>query len=495
MSFFTRAAMDALMKTTHPEINRRQCWNLHPHRQPCTACKDICPFGEEIFTRPNLVKDWDPCTDCGLCVSACRSGCISPSPEQVQRDTSAADNDNDTIWIGCEKSTRQNTVVRACIAALSWEDLAYLALNKKIVLDLTPCGECENDLCAAQLRKELTRLVEFFGQTMFDARFTLAYEQDDAPYHVKELTRREMFEQVSHGSKQGTKQLLQMLPGLRSEEDSSVDFRLLLHQRTKQLKAAMETPLKYGYYLPSFTDKCFGCGRCEKACRAGALKLEDLPDGQTRVVITPWKCSECGVCVNACSSKGMDGMKLRQLTTLGPVSVFKFTKTLCKECGKPIAPDSLEGLCAPCRIKARTKRRQEEAKLRAQKLREEREAKAAAEASAKEAEAAESAAAAETAVSAAPVPAPETAAPVAEAAVLTAAAVETAPAAAEPEAETAAPAPEETPAAAPEPTAEPTEPAAEAPAEAEPAVQPAPVSHEPPVEVLAVTPRADVNDV
>ena len=97
MSIFTRYAMDALMKTSHPEINRRQCWNLHPHRTPCTTCKDICPYGDQIFTRPNLVKDWDPCTDCGLCVSACRSGCIAPSPEQVQRDTTPADNDNDTI--------------------------------------------------------------------------------------------------------------------------------------------------------------------------------------------------------------------------------------------------------------------------------------------------------------------------------------------------------------------------------------------------------------
>lgn len=141
MGFFTRTAMDMLMKTTHPEINRRQCWNLHPHRKPCTECKDICPYGEQIFTRPNLVKDWDPCTECGLCVSACRSGCIIPSPEQVQRDTSAADTDNDTIWIGCEKSTRKNSMVRTCIAALTWETLAYLALNKKIVLDLTPCGE------------------------------------------------------------------------------------------------------------------------------------------------------------------------------------------------------------------------------------------------------------------------------------------------------------------------------------------------------------------
>ena len=212
MGFFTRTAMDMLMKTTHPEINRRQCWNLHPHRKPCTECKDICPYGEQIFTRPNLVKDWDPCTECGLCVSACRSGCIIPSPEQVQRDTSAADTDNDTIWIGCEKSTRKNSMVRACISALTWETLAYLALNKKIVLDLTPCGECENDLCAAQLRKELTRLVDFFGQPMFEARFTLAYEQDEAPYHVKELSRREMFEQVSHGSKSGTKKLCSCCP-------------------------------------------------------------------------------------------------------------------------------------------------------------------------------------------------------------------------------------------------------------------------------------------
>ena len=368
MGFFTRTAMDALMKTSHPEINRRQCWNLHPHRKPCTECKDICPYGEQIFTRPNLVKDWDPCTECGLCVSACRSGCIIPSPEQVQRDTSAADTDNDTIWIGCEKSTRKNSMVRACISALTWETLAYLALNKKIVLDLTPCGQCENDLCAEQLRKELTRLVDFFGQPMFEARFSLAYEEKEYPYHVQELTRREMLEQVSHGSKSGTKKLLQMLPGLRSEEDSGVDFRLLLHQRTKQLKASMETPLKYGYYLPNFTDKCFGCGKCEKACRAGALKLEDLPDGQTRIVITPWKCSECEVCVASCSNHGIDGMKLRQLTTLGPVSVHKCTKTLCKQCGKPIAPDSAEGLCSVCRIKARTLKRQEEARQRAEQL-------------------------------------------------------------------------------------------------------------------------------
>lgn len=119
-----------------------------------------------------------------------------------------------------------------------------------------------------------------------------------------------------------------------------------------------------------------------KACRANALKLEDMPDGQTRMVLTPWKCSECGVCMNVCSNKGFDGMKLYQVTTLGPVVLHKCTKTLCKQCGKPIAPDSAEGLCSVCRIKARTLKRQEEARLRAEQLKAERAAKAAEEAAA-----------------------------------------------------------------------------------------------------------------
>ena len=101
------------------------------------------------------------------------------------------------------------------------------------------------------------------------------------------------------------------------------------------------------------------------------------------MVITPWKCSECGVCVASCSNHGIDGMKLRQLTTLGPVSIYKCRKTLCADCGKPIAPDSSEGICSVCRIKRRTKKRQEEAAARAKERAAEREAKKQAEEAAK----------------------------------------------------------------------------------------------------------------
>ena len=109
------------------------------------------------------------------------------------------------------------------------------------------------------------------------------------------------------------------------------------------------------------------------------------------------------MCVASCPSHGLDGLKLRQLSTLGPVSVYKCTKILCKECGKPIAPNSADGMCTVCRIKNRTKKRQEEAAARAKQLREEREAKKAAEEAAKAAaEAGTDAAAAATVEPAAP---------------------------------------------------------------------------------------------
>ena len=115
------------------------------------------------------------------------------------------------------------------------------------------------------------------------------------------------------------------------------------------------------------------------------------------------------MCVASCSNGGLDGMKLRQLTALGPVSLYKCTKTLCKECGKPIAPNCADGICSVCRIKIRTKKRQEEAVARAKERQAEREAKRAAEEAAKALAEEVKAETADAAASAAPIPAPEAA--------------------------------------------------------------------------------------
>lgn len=438
MGIFTNLAVSALMSTSHPGIDRRVCWNLRPHKDRCEDCMKICPKG--LFTRPSIVKDWTACLDCGLCVSVCRARCIVPSGEQVEHDLAPLEKDKDKLWIGCERSARQNDVVRTCVGSLAWENLAYMALNKKLVLDLTPCADCDSEVCVEHVRQMLHRLVDFFGAPLFEARFTLATEAEDAPYESKEYNRREMMAHLTKGSKSSTRQLLKMIPGLRDESAGhAMDHRLLLHERTKQLKAASATPLHYGWYLPNVTDACYGCGKCEKGCRVGALKLVDGENGTTRIVVTPWKCSECGQCVTSCTEKAIDGMKLRQVTTLGPVSVHTLTKTLCPECKKPMKPDSPDGICHACAARRRMQKRREET---AQRIRERKEKQQAAQAAAQ----AKAEAAAGTAAAAAAAPEKENPAPAAPKPET--GAVHTAPAAGQP-ADTAAARPAVTEPAAP----------------------------------------------
>ena len=153
MSIFTRYAMDALMKTTppdgEPQDSARNPAHPHPHPLPQPA-RISAPMVMRSSPAPTSSRTGIPAPTAACVFQPAGRAAVAPSPEQVQRDISPADSDGDTIWIGCEKSTRKNTVVRTCVSAYSWEALAYLALNKKIVLDLTPCRRVrERCLCRA----------------------------------------------------------------------------------------------------------------------------------------------------------------------------------------------------------------------------------------------------------------------------------------------------------------------------------------------------------
>ena len=47
---------------------------------------------------------------------------------------------------------------------------------------------------------------------------------------------------------------------------------------------------------------CRGCGRCEEACKHGAIELVTDEDGIKRASVVPIQCMGCGVCVSVCPS-------------------------------------------------------------------------------------------------------------------------------------------------------------------------------------------------
>ncbi len=375
MNFVTRFAVKTLLKESHPLIVRKQCWNLRPHKEKCSACVDVCPYSEQIFKRPGIIANWSACTDCGLCVAACKSRCIAPSREQVEKDSTLVEVASDQVWLGCTQSERYNTAVRECIAAFPWEFLAFLALNKKVVLDLTPCATCENEACAERLRLTLERLVEFLGAELFSARVALAREMDEYPNTTQSFSRRDLAGVFKEGSVANSRKLLRKMPFLIDESEGHLyDFRMMLYDHVKQLKEISETPRTYGKYLPKINEKCYGCERCVRACKAEALKIVEGKDGLSRVVITAWKCSECGQCVRSCIDKAIEGPILRPVTQLGPIGVYKFKKNACPKCGKAKKPTAKGELCVNCDLKERSRKRQEEAAERMRIRKAEREA-------------------------------------------------------------------------------------------------------------------------
>lgn len=57
------------------------------------------------------------------------------------------------------------------------------------------------------------------------------------------------------------------------------------------------------WHRPFFTERCVACGKCVKACPAGALRLE--PGGR-RPVLTPSLCIACCCCHEVCPARAID---------------------------------------------------------------------------------------------------------------------------------------------------------------------------------------------
>ena len=77
-----------------------------------------------------------------------------------------------------------------------------------------------------------------------------------------------------------------MLPGLRSEEDSGWTSRLAAAPAHKAAESRHGNALQYGYYRPKFTDNCFGWWSVRKSLPRQRFGFEEMPNGQTRMVLT-----------------------------------------------------------------------------------------------------------------------------------------------------------------------------------------------------------------
>ena len=329
----------------HPVINLAHCVNRNQKHLACSACMDICPKGVYDPAQKEPPK-WNECQNCGLCVTACKSRCIAPSPVNSKRHLLLAEKQGEVV-LSCRDSEKRSGHVEACLALLPWEFLAYLALGEKLILNLKSCKDCPHEDCLELLEDQLYQLKCFLGEERYAQHVKLCFDEE-AEEQGAGVTRRDFFRSMALGGKKTTALVLGDVVG--SKVDAMI-YRRLLAQRVRSLVA--EKDFFCTMNLPWIKDTCYGCGICALLCPNGALEIGDEQDGMRSVMITPHKCTGCGVCKAVCRDGNIEDICAVSVPHLDQLVLSEVKSASCEGCGRAMDPRKGEQLCIMCRQKKR----------------------------------------------------------------------------------------------------------------------------------------------
>ncbi|MCD8068127.1 MAG: 4Fe-4S dicluster domain-containing protein [Lachnospiraceae bacterium] len=331
----------------------------------CQTCAEICP--QNIYPTGKRKRPmWDQCLKCGLCAAACPARCITVPSRKAESFLMAVARKG-KLTVACEKEDSAARLNERCVAALSWEQLAYAALREGVVISLRACGECGDEACKEIIDRNLKELKFFLGEEVYRERVTVLREGDtyEVSTYEEAISRRDLFGFLGNLS---VDKAFTMMPKMVSARDSGLFFRAMLRDMVAQNAEGSEPAQRprYAVRLPHFTKKCYNCGHCEQACPNEALKLVKGRDGFT-VKVDVWKCTGCGLCKNKCRAGGIDGIVPMRVSTLGAVAVAKLPDHICSICGRVYAYDTELDHCKTCEAKlhaAEMKREREERRKR-----------------------------------------------------------------------------------------------------------------------------------
>lgn len=336
MGILTGMVWGTLTEQSHPAPNPNTCINCH-RRHNCTACADICPH--QVMQPGGKAEQWSGCTNCGRCAAACPTRAIALSEQSLRRLYALRTGEEERLWLGCERSEREQDERLSCLCGLPWEALAWLSFTRILILDLSPCEGCEQEPCKALLGEQLGQLHFFLGPDRFAQRVHLVCDTDTEPKPSQQMDRRELFQYGAQWAKQGARSLLRQAPLLGSEELKldGVSLRSLLHRELKERGGTCQ------WHIPNLSGDCIGCGACVQRCPSAALSLTE-----DTLLLDTRRCTACGGCAAACSHRCFSGTRGVVLASLAPLKLGTVTRLRCKACGAEMKGKTHNGLCPAC---------------------------------------------------------------------------------------------------------------------------------------------------
>lgn len=355
MSLVSQYIVGNLIDAHHPTFNSLRCSNRKQKRVPCTRCKDICP--SNVFQQKRGEPPvWSRCTGCNLCIAACPSRCLTPSGETLEKYLEGYDRSG-VVRLGCRKEEEFCKIKEACVGAIPWEFIAYLALQMKVEIYVRNCVGCPNEAGLSMLQDNLVHVLNFLGEKLFASNVLVIREDTDLPQkEEKSVSRTEL---LSMMKKNMTKAALKLVPRLEEEDFDGLLYRRLLANHVQKIHdelADAGKKVSFGMELPHFTANCYACGICAKLCPQDALSFTEEKDGKRGVVITPWKCTGCGICSIVCREGGIDGMTYLKVPHMQTLLLTRVPSVSCEVCGKALDPKKGKTLCGICEVKQKKRR-------------------------------------------------------------------------------------------------------------------------------------------
>ena len=343
-------ALGYWMHENHPSRISGLCLNDIQRKTPCDECSAVCPAGLSIHEKnPN----WKGCTDCGLCVTACPTQAINASGASCKQVDSAVDAAQGCVVLACRRYEGAADAVLSCLASLSWDEIAAVALRIPVVLKTGPCKTCPDVQAASCLRETIRRVKDFYGSEEFSRRvfprIPSALAQEHAQGRASGVQRRRMFSTFADSVKEGTTRLS------GNEEPPSVS-----RSRAMLLDALVSLPLEerpaVRWLTLSEDGACRGCGICVKMCPHGALSFAaDIEGTHCSDDSVPRflahdasRCTQCGLCYLSCPEDNLGGWVELRTSEVPALACNPIHVARCEKCGRFFKEEKGRTICPAC---------------------------------------------------------------------------------------------------------------------------------------------------
>lgn len=328
-----------------PSVGRHSCLGA----RRCGLCVQACPAAAIREQEGEIVVDKELCRACGRCLVACPVDAIgfpgSSLPQYEAEIATLLRAERPALLFAC----RTAAALRGGPAADVWPPSGWLPVEVPCLGMVTPgwalqalaggaeavgllsCGRnCRS--CAASVLEERVAYVQALLQLLGD---------ESATERVRFLsTGREPggAPRVGGGSGRAGADGITL-----SEPAATVGAVLALGEHIGRAErfslAHRASPLGL---VRLREETCTTCGTCASACPTGALALDGDGD-ELALSFDATRCVACGLCVLACPEAADGTLRSEPVTDLvslasGRVILTRATLSLCRSCGRPIAP-------------------------------------------------------------------------------------------------------------------------------------------------------------